>query len=191
KANQMIILSQAGVPVPKTIYGSIDFLRKVAVKKFDFPLVIKGTKGDRKTQVFVVNNKVEFDSKMDELELVEKRFENKYMLQEYIVNSEDYRVMVLGDKVLGVMKRMVGIRPNVKNVFEKADLPTEVKDLCVKASKACGVAISGVDVVFRNDDISSQPLFYEVNKTPIYKKFGEYLEIDVPREIVKFLSELE
>ncbi|EKE06714.1 MAG: hypothetical protein ACD_18C00296G0002 [uncultured bacterium] len=191
KANQMVILSQAGVSVPKTIYGSIDFLRKIAVKKFDFPLVIKGTKGDRKTQVFVVNNKEEFDSKMDELELVEKRFENKYMLQEYIVNSEDYRVMVLGDKVLGVMKRKVGNIPNVKNEFEKADLSVEVKNLCVKASQACGVAIAGVDVVFRNNDVFSQPLFYEVNKTPIYKKFGEYLEIDVAEEIVKFLRDVK
>jgi glutathione synthase/RimK-type ligase-like ATP-grasp enzyme len=47
----------------------------------------------------------------------------RYMLQEYIVNTEDYRVMVLGDKVLGVMKRATGENPLLKNVFTKTELP--------------------------------------------------------------------
>lgn len=190
KAYQMLVLSQAGLPVPRSIYGSLGFLKREAVKRFEFPMIIKGSRGDRRRQVFKVYEKDDFKSKIEELELIEKSGENKYMLQEYIVNKEDFRVMVLGDKVLGVMRRGIGDNPRLKNVFEKTDLPESVKKLAVEAAKKCGIWIAGVDVVFRDNDMS-KPLFFEVNRTPNYTRFVEVTHIDVASEVVKFLANLE
>ncbi|MPM67984.1 Ribosomal protein S6--L-glutamate ligase [bioreactor metagenome] len=190
KAYQMLVLSQAGLPVPKSIYGSLGFLKKEAVKRFEFPIIIKGSRGDRRKQVFKVYGKTDFKKWVDELKVLEKNGENKYMLQEYIVNKEDFRVMVLGDKVLGVMRRGIGDNPRLKNVFEKTDLPDKVKQLAVEAAKKCGIWIAGVDVVFRNDDMT-KPLFFEVNRTPNYTRFVEVTGIDVASEVVKFLANLE
>ena len=190
KAYQMLVLSQAGLPVPKSIYGSLNYLKKEAIKNFEFPLIIKGSRGDRRRQVFKVYGKEDFKKWTEELSVLEKNGENKYMLQEYIVNKEDFRVMVLGDKVLGVMRRGIGDNPRLKNVFEKTDLPENVKKLAVEAAKKCGIWIAGVDVVFRNDDIT-KPLFFEVNRTPNYTRFVEVTGIDVATEVVKFLANLE
>lgn len=190
KAYQMLVLSQAGLPVPRSIYGSLSYLKKEAVKRFEFPMIIKGSRGDRRRQVFKVYEKDDFKSRIEELELIEKSGENKYMLQEYIVNKEDFRVMVLGDKVLGVMRRGIGDNPRLKNVFEKTDLPESVKKLAVEAAKKCGIWIAGVDVVFRDNDMS-KPLFFEVNRTPNYTRFVEVTHIDVASEVVKFLANLE
>lgn len=190
KAYQMLVLSQAGLPVPRSIYGSLGFLKREAVKRFEFPMIIKGSRGDRRRQVFKVYEKDDFKSRIEELELIEKSGENKYMLQEYIVNKEDFRVMVLGDKVLGVMRRGIGDNPRLKNVFEKTDLPESVKKLAVEAAKKCGIWIAGVDVVFRDNDMS-KPLFFEVNRTPNYTRFVEVTHIDVASEVVKFLANLE
>lgn len=190
KAYQMLVLSQAGLPVPRSIYGSLGFLKREAVKRFEFPMIIKGSRGDRRRQVFKVYEKNDFKSRIEELELIEKSGENKYMLQEYIVNKEDFRVMVLGDKVLGVMRRGIGDNPRLKNVFEKTDLPESVKKLVVEAAKKCGIWIAGVDVVFRDNDMS-KPLFFEVNRTPNYTRFVEVTHIDVASEVVKFLANLE
>jgi RimK family alpha-L-glutamate ligase len=189
KAHQMLVLSQAGLPVPKSIYGGLDYLRNEAVKEFNFPLIIKGSRGDRRRQVFKIYGKVDFEEKIEELKLIEKNGENKYMLQEYIVNTEDYRLMVLGDRVLGVMKRAVGENTRLKNVFEKFDLPESVKKLAIKVAFVCGIAIAGVDVVFRDNDFN-KPLFFEVNKTPNYSRFIEVMKINIPKEIVKFLSQI-
>lgn len=187
KAHQMLVLSQAGLPVPKTIYGGLRYLEKEAVKSFEFPLIIKGSRGDRRRQVFKIYGEKDFATKIEELKLLEKSGENKYMLQEYIVNTEDFRVMVLGDRVLGVMRRAIGDNPRLKNRFEKTDLPEEVKKMAVEAAKTCGIMIAGVDVVFRNDDVT-KPLFFEVNKTPNYDRFQEVTKINVAEEVVKFLA---
>jgi len=168
----------------------LSFLKKEAVKKFEFPLIIKGSRGDRRRQVFKIYGKEDFKKWTDELKVLEKNGENKYMLQEYIVNKEDFRVMVLGDKVLGVMRRGVGDNPRLKNVFEKTDLPENVKKLAIEAANKCGIWIAGVDVVFRDNDMS-KPLFFEVNRTPNYTRFVEVTGIDVATEVVKFLANLE
>ena len=53
------------------------------------------------------------------------------MLQEYIPNDGDYRVLVLGEKVLGVMKRVSPNKEEFKNNYsaggkvEVADLPED------------------------------------------------------------------
>jgi glutathione synthase/RimK-type ligase-like ATP-grasp enzyme len=190
KAHQMMVMSQADLPVPQTIYGTLDYLKKEAVKKFKFPLIIKGSKGDRKTQVFKIDNKKDFLAKIKKLNVLEKEGENEYMLQEYIENDENFRVMVLGNKILGVMKRSVGKNPNLKDVFEKTVLPLEIKKLAIKAAKVCEITIAGVDVVFRKGNLN-KPLFFEVNKTPGYKRFQEVTKINVSEEIVKFLSKLK
>jgi RimK family alpha-L-glutamate ligase len=189
KAHQMLVLSQAGLPVPKTIYGGLKYLEKEAIKKFEFPLIIKGSRGDRRRQVFKIYGENDFKTRIEGLKLLEKSGENKYMLEEYIVNTEDFRVMVLGDRVLGVMRRAIGENPRLKNRFEKTDLPEEVKKMAVEAAKTCGIMIAGVDVVFRNDDIT-KPLFFEVNKTPNYDRFVEVTKINVAEEVVKFLAEV-
>jgi len=190
KAHQMLVLSQAGLPVPKTIYGGWKYLEKEAVKRFEFPLIIKGSRGDRRRQVFKIYGETDFETRLETLKLLEKSGENKYMLQEYIVNTEDFRVMVLGDRVLGVMRRAIGDNPRLKNRFEKTDLPEEIKKMAVEAAKTCGIMIAGVDVVFRNDDIT-KPLFFEVNKTPNYDRFVEVTKINVAEEVVKFLGEVK
>jgi glutathione synthase/RimK-type ligase-like ATP-grasp enzyme len=109
-----------------------------------------------------------------------------YMLQEYLENTEDFRVMVVGDKVLGVMKRAVGDNERLKNVFTRVELPQKDLDLAVEAARACGIKIAGVDMVYEKGN--EVPLFWEVNKTPNYSRFQEVTGIDVPREIVRHLA---
>ena len=190
KAYQMLVLSQAGLPVPKSVYGSLDFLVKKIKKSFEFPMIIKGSRGDRRRQVFKLFKDKDFNERVKELKKIEKSGENKYMLQEYIENTEDYRVMVVGKKALGVMKRAVGDNPNLKNQFSKVELPDKIKKLAVKVAEVCGLAIAGVDIVFREGDFD-KPLFYEANKTPNYDRFVEVTGINVACEIVKYLAGLE
>ena len=190
KAHQMLVLSQAGLPVPKSVYAGLGLLENKIINEFEFPVIIKGSRGDRRRDVFKLYGKKDFKERLEELKVIEKNGENKYMLQEYIVNKEDYRVMVLGDKVLGIMKRAVGDNPRLKNQFSQSDLPEEVKKLAVEVARVCEIAIGGVDVVFRDGDFK-KPLFYEVNKTPNYSRFVEVTGINVPEEIIKYLANLK
>ena len=112
----------------------------------------------------------------------------RYMLQEYIVNKEDYRVMIIGGKVLGVMKRATGENERLKNVFSRTELPDYVLERAIRAAKVCEIDIAGVDVVFKEGE--KEPYFWEVNRAPNYDRFVEVTGVNVAREIVGFLAGL-
>ena len=208
KAWQMLALKEAGIEVPKTVYGSLWYLYEQMKKpfpdpsldragnNFQFPIIIKGSGGDRGTRVFKANNLEEMEKLVRDLRKSETEEGRRYMLQEYIPNDGDYRVLVLGEKVLGVMKRSSQSVVEFKNNYsaggkvEVADLPEEIKQLAVKAAKVCGLAVAGVDVAFRDNDLK-KPIIWEVNKGPQFKGFMQATGIDVPAEIVKFLVSLK
>lgn len=221
KAYQMLELKKAGIDVPKTVYGSLWYLYEVMNRNqnplslcdislekgdfskntitssfFSFPIIIKGSGGDRGTRVFKANNLEELERLVRTLRKSETEEGKRYMLQEYIPNDGDYRVLVLGEKVLGVMKRSSQNKAEFRNNYsaggkvEIADLPEDIKKLAIKAAKVCGLMVAGVDVAFRDFDIK-KPIIWEVNKGPQFKGFMEATGIDVPSEIVKFLANLK
>ena len=186
KIHQMEMMINNGLNVPKSIIGRLRYLRYEAIKQFDYPLILKGSQGDRRTQVFKFFSDLSWDKGWDVFTWREKNEGQRYMLQEYIENKEDYRVMVLGDKVLGVMKRSVGENERLKNVFTKSTLPDYVLNKAIQAAKVCEIDIAGVDVVFREGE--KEPYFWEVNRAPNYDRFVEVTGINVAEEVVKYLA---
>lgn len=228
KAWQMLKLKEAGINVPRTTYGSLWYLYQfinyqlsIANSKWKFPVIVKGSGGDRGTRVFKANNLNELEKLVRELRRTEIEEGKRYMLQEFIENDGDFRVLVLGDRVLGVMKR-VGSREGgeFRNNFstggkvEVTDLPQEIKQLAIEAAKVCGLMVAGVDIMPLNNEqfvnssitscelkkekdsfkLGSNPKDYvvlEVNKGPQFWGFMQATGIDVPKEIVKFLMSLK
>ena len=195
KAYQMLELKKAGIDVPKTVYGSLQYLRESGILQFNFPVILKGSGGDRGTRVYKADSQKELEALTDEMRRSEIEEGRRYMLQEYIPNDGDYRVLVLGDKVLGAMKRFSQSSDEFRNNYsagggvEIANLPEELYDLAIKAAKTCGLLVAGVDIAFRNFD-KDKPVIWEVNKGPQFSGFMKATGIDVPNEIVKFLMEV-
>jgi RimK family alpha-L-glutamate ligase len=204
KAWQMVKLSEEGIGIPKTVYGSLWYLYWMMEKGdqiWKFPVILKGSGGDRGTRVFKADSLEELEKLVRDLRKTETEEGKRYMVQEFIDNEGDYRVLVLGEKVLGVMKRSRQKEGEFRNNFsmggkvEVADLPEEIKEMAVRAAKVCGLMVAGVDVMprFKMDRLSNKPEDYvilEVNKGPQFKGFMEATGIDVPKEIVKFLVSL-
>lgn len=198
KAWQMLILEKAGIEVPMTTYGSLWYLYESMVNKdlFNFPVILKGSGGDRGTRVYKADNLEQLEKLVRDLRKSEVEDGRRYMLQEFIPNDGDYRVLVLGEKVLGVMKRSSTKQDEFRNNYsaggtvEVAELPEEIKQLAIKAAKVCGLAVAGVDVAFRDNDLK-KPVIWEVNKGPQFKGFMQATGIDVPAEMVKFLVSLK
>ncbi len=225
KAWQMLKLKEEGIEVPRSVYGSLWYLYEVMARednshqrifssgesakqaqcqekllasnyRFSFPVILKGSGGDRGTRVFKANSIEELEKLVRDLRKSETEEGKRYMLQEYIENDGDFRVLVLGEKVLGVMKRARTAKNEFRNNYsaggtvEVADLPEEIKELAVKAAKVCGLAVAGVDVAFRGFDMK-KPVIWEINKGPQFKGFMKATGIDVPMEIVKYLVSLK
>lgn len=91
------------------------------------------------------------------------------LLQPYIENDGDYRVLVYGYEVRGALKR-VGKDGSVVNntsaggasdFLDVSEIPELIKSLAVRAAKACEHAIAGVDVMVSKD---GQAMVLEVNQ---------------------------
>lgn len=186
KVYQVKELAKKGLRVPKTVMGELRWLRANANRLFKYPMILKGSRGDRRSQVFKLYCDDDWNKRWESCLLRVKNERQRYMLQEYVENIEDYRVMVVGKKVLGVMKRAVGENSQLKNVFSQVSLPEKDLQLAVRAAEACGIEVAGVDLVYEQGN--KTPLFWEVNKSPNYVRFMEVTAIDVPREIVKHLA---
>jgi RimK family alpha-L-glutamate ligase len=203
KAWQMVKLAEAGIPVPRTIYGSLWYLYQIMVDspsfhRFDFPVILKGS-ASKGTRVFRANNIEELEKLVREQRKTEIEEGRRYMLQEWIENEGDFRVLVLGEKVLGVMKRSRMGKNEFRNNFslggkvEVAELPQKVKQMAVRAAKFCGIMVAGVDIIIDKKAKSNDEKYkiLEVNKGPQFTGFMKATGIDTPAEIVKLLMSLK
>ena len=93
-------------------------------------------------------------------------------MQEFIELEYDIRAMVLHDKVIGVMKRNIikgkDFRSNVSlgAEAEKMELTKLEEEVAIKASKAVGGILTGVDLIPSKDREKIEPYVLEVNSNP-------------------------
>lgn len=190
-------LIKSRVPIPKTIYGSLDYLREVAPQELGFPFVIKSTTGKKAREVWAPQNLEEFESLYDELKLFEKQG-SRYFAQEFLKASQRYRVFVLGGRAVFALTQPTKWR---KRFVEKVNgeipegekgvvdpIPSEMADIAEKAALAVDLDISGVDVM--KVDETGELLVIEANAAPSWNLVEKYTGKSMAEEILKWLMTL-
>lgn len=186
KITQYMNLHEAGVPFPKTLVGpAAQLLQAYAERGFVFPLVLKNASGTRGQDNYVVQNEAELR------DVLRKNPHLTFVLQSFIPNDGDYRVVVMGDSVGLVIKRTAQNGSHLNNTSQGGsaellpvgDLPQEVRDLSVRAAQFFGRQVAGVDMVQSKAD--GRWYCFEVNRAPQIehasfeqekaKQLGEYL----------------
>lgn len=196
KAHQMLVLSAAGLPVPRSVYGSLSWLcEQMGKGLLSFPVILKGSAGHGGANVHRAENMDALNALAERLWPCEALEGQRYLLQEYVENDGDYRILVLGRRALGAIKRCRTTAGEFRNncavggVPEAVDLSEAVLNLAVRAAETCGLLFAGVDVIFRNDS-PDDPLILEVNAGPQFEGFMKATGINVPMKLVSFLSAL-
>ncbi|HMS91327.1 MAG TPA: RimK family alpha-L-glutamate ligase [Candidatus Absconditabacterales bacterium] len=188
KINTYLSLSKAGVPFPETM-----FFPSIQNKKFSFvstrvgiPFITKIINGQQGKGVYLIHNESEFD------DLKAHTTHEKFLFQRFIENDGDIRVFILGDTILGSIKRKGQegeFRNNVAlgGSAQHVDISQEIGDMALKATKALGLQIAGVDVIV--DKKSGKPYILEVNRSPEFEGFMEATGINVAHHIISFLEQ--
>lgn len=172
-------LAKNGFPVidTKVIFDLDEGLEKT----LEFPLVAKGTVSSRGRSVFKVNN-------IEELKKIYEEVGPKLILQKYIPISYDYRVFIVGDEVLGVMKRFNSDENFLTNISaggraEASELPIEVLQMCIEAKKLKKTEIAGVDVI----EYKGTYFILEINTSPQFQGLETATEVNVAAKIVEYV----
>jgi ribosomal protein S6--L-glutamate ligase len=161
KAGALATLAEAGVPVPDTVYVSnpadAEAVR-AAFERFDAPVVVKPNSTTRGVGVTKVHDADSLSGVTDYLDLVHDyraTGDKSYLVQEYVPDAADYRVMVLDGEVVGAVERRApdGWKHNVHRGADAAavDLPPELRELARDAAAALDVDFLGVDLLVTED----------------------------------------
>lgn len=194
KLRSLQLLAKAGVGIPKTVVSrnttDIDDL----LEHLGTPVIIKLATGTHGNGVVLAETKKAAKSTLQAFYLTNEEGTN-ILMQEYIEESagSDIRAFVVGSRVIASMKRQSlddDFRSNLHQGGEGTSikLTDEERKTAIKAAKAMGLNIAGVDLMRS----SRGPLVLEVNASPgfgIEKVTGrnvassiiEYVELNAKR----------
>lgn len=113
------------------------------------------------------------------------------IIQDYVDIAYDLRVICVGDKVIGAVKRESSsddFRTNVSlgGSATAFDITPEEEALALRAHHSLDHDISGVDIARRSD---GTPFIIETNISPEWQGFKAATGIDVAREIITYIIE--
>ncbi|KAG2379554.1 hypothetical protein C9374_006671 [Naegleria lovaniensis] len=179
-------LASQHISIPKTMLLIHPLNIEQVHQHFEYPLVLKKVSGSQGKGVMLIHDRSQL---VDLAEMVDPN--SQMLLQEFIKSSKgvDIRVLVLGEKVLGAIKRIAkeGFKANFHqggNVEPFALTPC-IENLAVSAVKACGLLFAGVDILMGESSNDSYRVC-EVNSSPGFEGFELATGIDVAREVMSF-----
>lgn len=184
------MLSRQGIAIPRTMIAPLPFSATAIEQQLQYPMILKPDMGAQGLGVTLIENRKQLQSIGGLLEYL--KTDETIILQEYLSFNpgSDFRVWVLGDRVLGAMRRTSSGDTFTSNfsaggsvgVVETNDAMIEI---ALGASRALGLTIAGVDLLESEDGY----VVCEVNANPGFKGFETATGVNVPRDVLTFLMD--
>ena len=183
-----LLLKKHNVPTPKTYFS---FSSESAIETLDkegYPLVIKPIIGSWGRGVILLKDRDIADAIIEVRELSDGPLDRIYYLQEAVKRPpRDIRAIVVGDQVIAAMYRTSsgGFKTNIALGGEPVpcEITKELEDVCMKASKAVGGGILGIDVM---EDEKRGFVVHEVNNTVEFKGLARVAKRNIPKEMIEY-----
>lgn len=147
KLTQNISFALNGIPVPDSVYAQSDHREgAIDASGLSYPFIAKAIKGSNGRDNFLIESKGDLPEEIMGMDLI---------LQPFIPNTFDYRIVVGGDEVLIAYKRIRNPKSSThqNNISQGGtgeivnDLPKDVQEIALKAAKSINRELCGVDVL--------------------------------------------
>ena len=189
KLRCMQILAKKGVGLPVTGFAhatqDIDGLIETVGGA---PLVIKLLEGTQGIGVVLAETYQAAKSVIEAF----RGLDANILVQEFIkeAGGADLRCFVVGGKVIAAMKRQGAKGEFRSNLHrggnaEKITLSTEEENTAIKAAKAMGLNVAGVDLLRSNHG----PVVMEINSSPGLEGIEKATKIDVAGKIIEYVAQ--
>lgn len=182
---QRLVQDQTSVPtIPTYIFESVtELIQAVDSGDLVFPFIVKPRSAGKGMGVRLVSSLQDLDS-VDYL---------KVLFQPFIHNNGDYRVLMLGGKMLGAMRRIAASGSILNNVSQ-GGTAVAVKDPILlerlyayglEIALATGLDFFGLDII--EEQQSGNLRFMEINVAPEWAGFEKVHTVSVADEVLDWL----
>ncbi|QDV22116.1 RimK family alpha-L-glutamate ligase [Aureliella helgolandensis] len=188
KLRSLQILSRHYIGIPKTTFvrDKKDVLPAIE-RVGGAPVIIKLIEGTQGIGVLLAESTKSAEAI---IELLQSQKQN-VLVQKFVAESKgkDIRAFVVGDQVVGAMRRVAQgqeFRSNVHRggVTEQVDLDERYKETAVRSAQIMGLRIAGVDMLESKDG----PQVMEVNSSPGLEGIETCTQLDIAGAIVDYIG---
>jgi ribosomal protein S6--L-glutamate ligase len=172
KFRTLRILAQHGLPVPPSFTaGSAQFLDRSIRETGEYPFIMKPFEGSQGKAILLLDTPTALASAVN---VLCNDLYHDYVIQPYMCGTDgkasvvsDIRVIVVGAKVIGGMRRIAQAGEFRANLHqggrgERIDLPDLYSNIAIRATDVLELDVAGVDVLETDDG----PVILEVNPSP-------------------------
>jgi RimK family alpha-L-glutamate ligase len=188
KLAQQFFLASNNLPgIPTWHFSSINEVP--AIKKIEFPVVVKKSRGSLGIGVYKINNRKELEKILN----TNRKTEIPMITQKYFPITCDYRILVIGGKAVGVIKRVSSKnewRTNVSLGGKAVALSNsknreKIITLAEKIAKKMKFDYVGVDILESEKKLH----VIEVNSLAQFKGFEKaFPKINIAEKIIRLME---
>lgn len=193
KFTSLVKLASINLPIFHSIYvwkTQIADNKERIVKTLKLPLIAKELSTQRGMGVHMISSLEDFDK----LPMTDKSGrDNQYLFQEFVELDEEYRLLVLGNRVGVWEKKIVTVEGEFRHNLSLGadeeylninDLPRDLEKITVDSAKILKLQIAGVDVAkaksdgkYRMIEVNRGPGFtYDTNISPEMNELAKFLK---------------
>ena len=188
KLRSLQVLSRSKLGLPKTIFTNYSRdVEEMIAHVGGAPLIIKLLEGTQGLGVVLAETKNAAESVIEAFNGLEARV----IVQEYIKEAKgaDIRAFVVEGQIVGAMKRQGKegeFRSNLHRggTAEIITLTDEEENAAIKAAKAMGLGVAGVDML----QSDRGPLILEVNSSPGLEGIEKATGKDIAKTIIRYIE---
>lgn len=182
------LLTRANVDLPRTaMIRSTEDLDEAIEQVGGIPCVLKLLKGTQGIGVMLAESRQGLEAMLQAF----WSLDHIVLLQEFIAESKgkDVRAFVVGDQVVGAMRREARIGEFRSNIHRggtgrSVKLSKDAQAQVLEATRALGLEVAGVDYLESNDG----PKVIEVNASPGFEGLEQATGKDIAGEIVRYAA---
>jgi len=182
------VLARDGVPQPHNVTAFSPEAALEAIEAFGYPVVLKPVVGSWGRLLAKINDRDAAEAVLEHKSTLGSVQHSVFYIQEFIEKpGRDIRIIMIGDKVLTGMYR--SSEHWITNTArggsgELCPITPEIEDICLRASKAVGGGLLGVDLV---EHPEKGLVVNEINHTMEFHTMQPVSGIDIAGEIVDYV----
>lgn len=188
KLRSLQVLSRAGLGLPKTVFTNYSKnVKEIVDQAGGAPVIIKLLEGTQGIGVILAETRKAAESVIEAFNNLQARV----IVQEFIkeAGGADIRAFIVDGQVVGAMKRQ-GKEGEFRSNLHRGGTATVIKltdeeeTAALKAAKAMGLGIAGVDML----QSARGPLILEVNSSPGLEGIEQATGKDIANSIIKYIE---